>query len=92
MSCPVCAGHDTYNCPCCSEEVRMIDCPDCNGTGYGDWKVWDIIKREEVSCTETDYRYSARTEDEAIERGQRYCRLSCTCKTCRGEGMIPEDR
>ena len=89
MSCVVCAGY-IADCPVCGKQVSMTDCPDCGGTGYGDWVVWDIIKMQEVSCTEQVYRSSAITEDDAIDRGQRYCRHSCTCKRCNGLGEIPE--
>lgn len=88
MACSVCAGHDTYNCPCCGEEIRMIDCPDCNGTGKGGWKVWDIIDRVVVDCEEIAYLASPEDEDEAAYMGKRYCRYSDKCPTCHGEGQI----
>lgn len=91
MSCSVCAGHDTYNCPCCSEEVNMIECPDCKGTGEGDYKVFDRIDRIAVRCDKIAYYYSPDDEDAASAMGRRYCRLSCTCQTCKGEGEIPEN-
>lgn len=33
MSCSVCAGYSSYNCPCCSEEPAPVPCPDCSD-GY----------------------------------------------------------
>lgn len=29
--CEICNGHP--NCPVCGEEVEMIECPECDGTG-----------------------------------------------------------
>ena len=29
--CEICKGHP--NCPVCGEEVEMIECPECDGTG-----------------------------------------------------------
>lgn len=91
MSCSVCQGYSSHNCPCCREDVRMIICPDCNGTGKGNWKVWDIYERKEVECTEIAYLTAPEDEDVAHYLGKRYCRLSSICLTCKGEGEIPED-
>lgn len=91
MSCSVCAGYSSHDCPCCGTEPQKITCPACKGTGHGDWKVWDIIKRVEVTCNEIAYRTSPRNEDDAIRLGKRYCRYSCTCKTCGGDGEIVID-
>ena len=88
MSCSVCAGYSSYNCPCCGGYTETIDCPDCGGTGEGNYTVWDVHNRREVSCTRLAYLLCADTEDDALERGQRYCKLSCVCKTCNGEGTI----
>lgn len=87
--CSICEGHSSYNCPCCGEGV-MVECPDCGGTGEGDWMVFDINLRKEVSVTESVYRHAADSEDEAVEKGKKYCKVSCTCMTCQGEGYIPE--
>lgn len=88
MSCAVCAGYSSQNCPCCGVEAQKVTCPDCKGTGYGDWTVFDIIKRVDVKCNEAQYRRAALSEDGAADRGERYCRASCTCQTCQGEGEI----
>lgn len=69
----------------------MITCPDCKGTGEGDWQVFDVISREFVDCTENAYLIAAENEDIAELRGQRYCKYSNVCQTCKGEGEIPED-
>ena len=88
MSCSVCAGYVGVDCPCCGSHANIITCPDCGGTGEGDYKVWDIHERIEVGCDRLTYLYSANTEDDAEERGQRYCKLSCVCQTCQGEGTL----
>ena len=69
----------------------MITCPDCNGTGEGNWRVFDIKDRVFVDCTENAYLCAAEDEDTAEYLGKRYCRESCVCQTCKGEGGIPED-
>lgn len=90
MSCSVCAGYNTYACPVCGPQCNVQTCPTCNGTGEADWKVFDIISREVVPCTELAYIYAAEDEDEAERKGQRYCKLSCECETCRGVGEVYE--
>ena len=92
MSCAVCAGHSSYNCPCCGEDVRMIECPDCNGTGHTPFMAFDIIKRIDVPVTELAYLILPDDEDEANYFRKRYCKQELdTCPTCRGLGEIPED-
>lgn len=91
MSCSVCRGYDDTNCPCCGEDVRMITCPDCNGTGEGNWQLFNIITRKVVDCTRDEYLAAPIDEDMAFYLDKECCRLSCTCLTCKGEGEIPED-
>lgn len=90
MSCEVCAGYSSYNCPVCGNVAKMITCPDCNGTGEGDWKVYDLVKNVVVKCPQLAYELAPDTEDKAAELGKRYCRESNTCKRCKGVGEIPE--
>ena len=90
MSCEVCAGYSTYNCPVCGGDAGVIICPDCNGTGEGDWKVFDIRQRIVVRCSEIAYLYAPDTEDQAEQMGRRYCKESNVCQTCQGAGEIPE--
>ena len=56
MSCSVCAGHDTYNCPCCGETIQMIICPDCYGTGMKKPRAFHIYRRLTVEVTETTWQ------------------------------------
>ena len=90
MSCEVCAGYSSYNCPVCGGDTKMITCPDCNGTGEGDWKVYDLVKNVVVKCPQLAYELAPDTEDKAEELGKRYCRESNVCQTCKGLGEIPE--
>ena len=90
MSCEVCAGYSTYNCPVCGEQARMMTCPDCNGTGEGDWKVFDVVMRMVVNCPKLAYDLAPDSEDKAIEMGKRFCRESNICQTCKGVGEIPK--
>lgn len=92
MSCPVCAGHDTYNCPCCGEDVRMETCPDCKGTGYAPYKAWHIHRHVETEVTKETWLIIPKDEDEALAKGENWCRMEReTCPTCKGMGEIPED-
>lgn len=88
MSCTVCAGYSSQDCPCCGKGAGVTDCPDCGGTGEGAWKVWDIIDRVIVDCTEIAYQIACNDEDEAAVKGKRFCKLSDTCPTCRGTGQV----
>lgn len=92
MSCSVCAGYSSYNCPCCGEDVRMMTCPDCNGTGYSPYKAWHIHRHVEVEVTKTTWLVIPKDEDEALAKGENWCRMDRKiCPTCKGEGEIPED-
>ena len=92
MSCSVCAGYSSYNCPCCGEEVRMITCPDCQGTGYTPHRALNIHTREDVKVTAVCWDLLPNNEDIAAQKGENYCKLprEC-CPTCKGDGEIPED-
>ena len=86
--CEVCAGYSTYNCPVCGEKSIKIACPDCKGTGEGDWKVYDILDGVVLSVPKTVYDLAAEDEETAEQLKQRFCRESCICPTCKGEGDI----
>ena len=90
MSCEVCAGYDSYKCPVCGEQVRMVICPDCKGTGEGDWKVYDILDDVVLNVPKAVYYLAAEDQDTAEQLQQRFCRESCICPTCNGEGEIQQ--
>lgn len=90
MSCSVCAGYSSYNCPCCSEEVRMMECPDCE-SGYV-YYAFDIYRRVSARVTRLAYAILPVDEDIAKEMNQRWCQGDIEiCSTCQGEGIIPEN-
>lgn len=92
MSCSVCAGYSSHDCPCCGEDVRMITCPDCNGTGYASHRALNIHTRAEVEVTAMCWIFLPDNEDIAAQRGENYCRMPKEkCPTCKGEGEIPEN-
>ena len=92
MSCSVCAGHDTYNCPCCGEGVRMVTCPDCKGSGLTPYRVFNIYTRGIIAVTRDQWFTYPLDEDEADALGENLCRIPRDyCPTCKGEGEIPED-
>ena len=89
MSCPVCEGYSSANCPCCSDDVEMVRCPDCLEDGVI-YLAFDLILRKEYRVS----KHIALPEDEdaAIAEAKSECRSDIvTCTTCRGEGEIPED-
>ena len=66
MSCSVCAGYSSAACPCCSVEAEHFNAP-------AQFFKFDIIERVEVECTEEEYRTLPINEDEAFDKGYRYC-------------------
>lgn len=91
MSCSVCAGYSSYNCPCCGEEPRMIVCPDCQGSGYTPYMAFDIRCRRIIPVNELAYDILPLDEDEAESRGMRYCKVEIeVCRTCNGAGEIED--
>lgn len=92
MSCSLCKGYDSDKCPSCSNDLDTIACPTCLGSGEADWKVFDVIERRIVSCSEVAYIYAAVDEDDAYYLGQRFCKLSCECQTCKGKGDVYTDK
>lgn len=92
MSCSVCAGYSSYNCPCCGEDVRMMTCPDCKGTGLTPFRLFNIKTRGVVEVSANMYYSYPKDEDSAEEKGEFLCRIPREeCPTCHGEGEIPED-
>lgn len=91
MSCSVCAGHDSISCPCCAEDVRMTECPDCLGEGVI-YLGFDMILRNFYRVTRLDYYDLPDDENEAARIGKAVCKGDIeTCSTCNGEGVIPEE-
>lgn len=94
MSCSVCQGYDSDRCPCCSEGVREIECPDCNGTGINPWRAVNIETFEIVEVTKDIWIALPEDEYEAQETRHILCRYEeggDKCLTCHGDGKIPED-
>ena len=91
MSCSVCAGHSSYNCPCCSEELRMTECPECGGKGYI-YHSFNIKTRELARTTEEAFQILPFDEDDAKDERKTFCQGDIdVCPVCGGEGEIPED-
>lgn len=87
--CEICHGYP--GCPVCSPEPRMIECPSCQGHGYI-WHRYDIEENEETEVTEEEFNTLPVDEDEAAEKGERYCQGDKeTCPVCDGTGEIEED-
>ena len=86
MACSVCNGHP--NCPCCSPEPNMIECPSCGGKGKYHY-AYDYENDREVECTETAYQCLPENEDCARQLNQNYSKGSIVeCDVCNGEGVI----
>ena len=92
MSCSVCAGYDSSNCPCCGETIQMVICPDCHGTGMRKHRAFHIHRRVTAEVTETTWQILPKDEDDAMVRGEIWCRFPREkCPTCKGEGEIPDE-
>ena len=90
MSCSVCAGHSSYNCPCCGESTRMMSCPDCED-GFEYWS-FNIKARKFVRVTQLAFSLLPFDEDDAKDENKNYCQGYIEkCSTCKGEGEIPKD-
>ena len=91
MSCSVCAGYSSYNCPCCGEDVRMMECPDCGGNGVR-YLAFHITERRFKEVTELAFTILPQDEDEARYMRNKWCQGDIKrCPTCKGEGEIPEN-
>lgn len=90
MSCSVCAGYSSYNCPCCGKDTRIIECPDCeNGLRY--YSI-DIKTGEEKQVTKAAYLILPFDEDDARQEKKRYYQGDIVkCRTCDGDGVIAEE-
>ena len=90
MSCNVCAGYDSTNCPVCGEE-RIVTCPVCEGTGINQRLAFNIHTRQSVKVTEIAWLFLPKTEEEAEAKGQNYCRSEENCPACKGLGEVRKE-
>ena len=87
MSCSVCAGHDSFSCPCCGENYSMIPCPDCTD-GYEYYSL-NIHTREQIKTSKVAYMILPYDEDDAKDRGLDFCQGDIeVCSRCGGEEEI----
>lgn len=87
--CDICNGHP--GCPVCSPEPRMIECAACQGQGFI-WHKYDLEANRETEVTEEEYNALPVDEDEAIEKGLRFCQGEKeTCSVCDGTGEVEDD-
>lgn len=94
MSCSVCAGYSSHNCPVCGEEVRMVECPDCGGMGRLPYLAYDMRTGRVLPVTETTWVMLPEDKTEAESRRMhsfKYGDGGCECPTCKGMGEIPEE-
>lgn len=91
MSCSVCQGYDSQSCPCC-ENVYMVICPECKGTGMKKPRAFHIHRRITAECSELCYQILPKDEEDAEYRGENWCRYPREkCPTCNGDGEILEN-
>ena len=91
MSCNVCRGYDSHDCPVCGIESSVERCPVCSGTGIDQRLAFNIKSREFVKVTEIAWLMLPKTEDEAEARGQNYCRAEDNCPFCKGLGEVRKE-
>ena len=68
----------------------MVECPDCEaGVQFFSF---NIKTRQFVKVTKVAFQILPFDEDDARHEGKNYCQGDIRkCKTCNGEGTIPEE-
>lgn len=92
MSCSVCEGHDSYNCPCCGRQVRT--CPECGGTGKTPYLAYDLRTNRVSEVPEIVWLTLPEDEDEARRTNRHTFQFEDggdRCPACHGDGTVPED-
>ena len=92
MSCIVCMGYDTQNCPVCGDHYEVIACPECEGRGVNMRLAFNIRTRQFVEVTPLTWQVLPSTEDRAEAMGWNYCRAEDNCPHCKGFGEVYKDR
>ena len=70
----------------------MTTCPDCHGSGYAPYQLFNIKTREVLTVTREQYYGYPADEDAAYDAGEFLCRMPREyCPTCCGDGQILED-
>lgn len=92
MSCAVCLGYDSQNCPVCSEPVEVVTCQECGGTGLNQRLAFNIRTRLFVEVTPLTWQMLPSTEERAEAMGWNYCRAEDDCPYCKGFGELHRDR
>lgn len=92
MSCSVCAGTSSHDCPCCSEPMDVVPCPECGGWGYTKFFAINIHTRKIVEVTGEAYCAMPDDEDVALFDNKNYCQHDAKeCKVCGGRGEVYQD-
>lgn len=87
MSCSVCAGYSSYNCPCCGNEVDT--CHVCHGRGHMGFFRFNVVTRETSEVSEEEYDMLPDDEDMAQDLGFTFCKAELAeCFECHGLGEI----
>jgi DnaJ-class molecular chaperone len=92
MSCTVCQGYDTQNCPVCGETLQVVPCPECDGTGVDQRLAFNIRTRLFVEVNKLTWLILPSDEDRAEAMGWNYCRAEENCPFCKGIGEVHKDR
>lgn len=91
MSCAVCRGYDSQNCPVCSEPVEVVTCQECGGTGLNQRLAFNIRTRLFVEVTPLTWQMLPSSEERAEAMGWNYCRAEDDCPYCKGFGEVHRD-
>lgn len=68
----------------------MIECAACQGQGFI-WHRYDLEQNRETEVTEEEFN-ALPSEDEAYEKGLRYCQGEKeTCSVCDGTGEVEDE-
>lgn len=87
---PAGAEHDP-NAPWNQEDPVMVECDECNGTGYLFYS-YDFVNDIEEECTEAEWESLPDTEEEAQALDLEQIKGDkVTCDVCNGEGEVEHE-
>lgn len=87
---PAGAEHDP-NAPWNQEDPVMVECDECNGTGYLFYS-YDFVNDIEKECTEAEWESLPDTEEEAQALDLEQIKGDkLTCDVCNGEGEVEQE-
>jgi hypothetical protein len=91
MSCNVCRGYDSHDCPVCGIDSTIEKCPECEGTGVNHRLAFNIKTRQFVEVNPLTWMLLPVTEEQAEAKDWNFCRAEENCPYCKGLGEVNRD-